>query len=414
MQVKDTTGLFENQALRPAVTRDDRFRERLAKRVIYALEHHQYNLRMRVPKHLTHARSHGPRPLHVQRSARTRSSKPQSSASRSVRSSSSSSGSSSDPPSSSDPDPAPSIIRPDFAAIAALAERDRLYVSPACKDPKVKHPCIRWKPFQERRPTDAEIEYWIKRFPDRNGCYMTGPVLGRIVIECDSPAAIAWVRRMGMPPTQTVRSRRGPHYHLKHPSGLYVPTVAGKIHEGVDIRGDKGIAVAAGSIHRTGFKYHWARGRSPQEVELADAPQWLIDWIRTYSERRERAASVIVPARPFGGRVNPWAKKVIGGELESLRTAIGGTRNDSLARVSFKLGQLAAGGEARADELKFELYSIAACWPDQKKAADTIDRSFAAGQEHPRSAPPSPILGMRYPEVERATDARLAALARLA
>jgi len=154
---------------------------------------------------------------------------------------------------------------PNFRAISAQAERDGLWVLPAALDRGAKHPAIPWKVYQRRRPTTAEVAAWVSGYPDRNGVYLTGPILGRFVVDCDSAAAVRWLRRKGVPRTQQVVTARGRHFHFAYPEGLHVGNSAGVIHEGVDIRGDKGVAVAVGSVHRSGRIYRWARGRSRQD-----------------------------------------------------------------------------------------------------------------------------------------------------
>jgi len=277
-----------------------------------------------------------------------------------------------------------------FREIVEQAERDGLWVLPACRDRAAKHPClVGWSQFQERAPTKAKRAAWLANHPDRNGIYVTGPALGRFVLDCDSPAAIAWVLRKGLPKTQTMLTRKGRHYHFVYPK-VQVKNSTGKIHKGVDIRGAGGVAVAAGSLHETGFRYAWAKGRSPQDVKLAKAPKWLLDWLRADGERRERVGPhTEVP--PFDGIVGPWAARIIDEELETLREAIEGTRNDALAHCAFKLGQLAGGGEADGAELQAALCEIARGWPNEQKSFDTIARCFESGTSQPRVAPPSPV-----------------------
>jgi hypothetical protein len=111
-------------------------------------------------------------------------------------------------------------------------------------------------------------------------------------------------------------------------------------------------------------------------------PDWLHEWLWSYT-RDETPTE----ARPFDGIVSPWAQAIIDDELEQLRATGEGGRNDALARVSFKLGQLAGGGEADGDVLVTDLRAIAADWPDEDKSFDTIARCFAAGLLRPRVAP---------------------------
>lgn len=201
-----------------------------------------------------------------------------------------------------------------FAEITAQAKRDKLWVLPACLDPEAKHPWVEWKHLQTQKPTSEDHEFWLHRYADRNGCYLTGPVLGRFVLDCDDAKAIRWARRKGLPPTQQVITSRGRHFHFAYPKNLHVGSSVKRIHAGIDIRGAKGIAVAVGSVHKSGFKYRWARGCSPQEVKLAQAPEWLFDWLR---KRAVQATSTIIPVRrPFTGSVGPYAAAIIERELE--------------------------------------------------------------------------------------------------
>jgi hypothetical protein len=235
--------------------------------------------------------------------------------------------------------------------------------------------------YQERPPTDAEITDWIVRYPNRNGIYTTGACLGRFVVDCDHDDAVQEACRRGIPETQTVLTRRGRHYHLQHP-GFRVRNSVSEVYPGIDIRGDGGVAVAVGSVHKTGFIYRWAEGCSPQEVELAPTPDWLIEWL----PYRPIEQTTIEP-RPFDGVVSAWASTIIAEELEQLSLAPQGTRNAMLARVAFKLGQLAGGGEADGVQLLTDLHDVAAAWPDKRKSYDTIQRCFAEGQLHARVAP---------------------------
>jgi Bifunctional DNA primase/polymerase, N-terminal len=268
-----------------------------------------------------------------------------------------------------------------FASILEQADRDGLFVLPACADPAQKHPCVEWKELQTRRPSVAETRDWLARFPGRNGVYVLGPILGRFVLDLDDRAAADWVAQRGVPPTQTVRTRKGWHLHLAYPDfKVYNPV--GQIYPGVDVRGFAGVAVAVGSVHQSGFRYRWATSRSPQNIPLAPAPEWLLDWLRQYAAKRENV--VHLEPRPFQGRVSAWARCAIDAELDQLRHAPDGTRNASLAHAAFKLGQLVGAGEADKTEIRAAVYEIADAWPDVEKSKSTIDRCVEAGACQPR------------------------------
>ncbi len=275
-----------------------------------------------------------------------------------------------------------------FEEIVAQTRRDRLFVLPACADPAQKHPCVEWKDLQTRWPTQGEVRQWVRDFPNRNGVYLTGPLLGRFVLDPDTVEANEWLaKRMEYVDTQMLRASRGPHWHFAYPD-FHVYTSASRIYPGLDIRGVGGVVVAAGSVHHSGHIYHWDKGHSPDESALAIAPDWLLDWLYTEAQRKElRSEAPIVPP-PFNGRVSAWARIAIDRELERLAAAGNGTRNDTLTRVSFKLGQLAGGGEADGAELRLSLEAIANNWTDEwSKSGDTIARAFNEGRAHPRRRP---------------------------
>lgn len=282
------------------------------------------------------------------------------------------------------------MTRPRFAEIVEQARLDDIPVLPSVLDPRGKHPAISWLEFQGRRPTSQEYRDWVCRYGNRNGLYVLGPISGRFVVDPDTIEANEYLAKRVENDTQMLRSSRGPHYHFAYPEGFRVYNSASAIYPGVDIRGFGGVSVAAGSVHHSGHVYDWDEGCSPSEIELAIAPNWLLDWLFAENARREHFDSLPIETRPFTGRVKAWARKAIDGELERLTSAAKGTRNDTLVRVSFKIGQLVAGGEADASELRAALEAVTNNWTDERsKSIDTIARAFDEGMAHPRCAPRS-------------------------
>ena len=97
---------------------------------------------------------------------------------------------------------------------------------------------MKWKEFQTRRPTRAELDGW-----QWDGlAIITGEVSKLVVIDCESLEAARWFwTNCGKSPS-LVRTRRGLHLYFHHP-GWHVHNhvrVRGKY----DIRGDGGLAVA--------------------------------------------------------------------------------------------------------------------------------------------------------------------------
>jgi hypothetical protein len=85
------------------------------------------------------------------------------------------------------------------------------------------------------------------------------------LIEVHGPLPLTWTVKTG---------GKGEHLYFRHPGGV-VRNSQSKVGTGIDIRGDGGCVVAPPSIHpETGDAYAWAV--SPDDVDLADAPAWLL------------------------------------------------------------------------------------------------------------------------------------------
>ncbi len=75
----------------------------------------------------------------------------------------------------------------------------------------------------------------------------------------------------------------GRHLFFKHP-GFYVKSNS-QYWESIgfpkiDVKGDGGYVITAPSKHRSGKKYQWIPGQAPGEIEIADAPEWLLKLIQ--------------------------------------------------------------------------------------------------------------------------------------
>jgi hypothetical protein len=73
----------------------------------------------------------------------------------------------------------------------------------------------------------------------------------------------------------------GSHYLFRWPD-FVLGNTAGKVGQGLDTRGEGGQIVVAPSRSAKG-SYHWVPGHAPWEHEIAEAPEWLLDLLRTRS-----------------------------------------------------------------------------------------------------------------------------------
>jgi hypothetical protein len=166
--------------------------------------------------------------------------------------------------------------------------------------PGAKHPCVRWKDFQGRLPTTAELEDWFgARWPNAGMAAVLGPVGGLFAIDVDGPGAHhALLSHLGAEPAAPkVLSGSGKpyRYHLffRHPEGLVTRARITPWHPQLEFRGHGGILVLPPSLHRSGNAYRWAPGRSLDDVPLGPPPEAVLQALR------ERAvADTRAPARP--------------------------------------------------------------------------------------------------------------------
>src|SRR5574337_784181 len=96
----------------------------------------------------------------------------------------------------------------------------------ACDSPG-KHPRVGWKEYQDRAPTPAEIEGWVRDFPAAHWGVMLGASAGLVAVDMDGPTAEALLIERGieLPASATIRSPGGAKVLLKHPGGVLKRTV---------------------------------------------------------------------------------------------------------------------------------------------------------------------------------------------
>ncbi len=145
---------------------------------------------------------------------------------------------------------------------------------------KAKRPAVAWKKYQTSHVSEKTLHDWFRRSPDYNVGIVTGTLSGIVVLDVDprhggDKSLRALEREHGrLPKTpKSITGGGGQHYYFAHPGGE-VRNRAG-IRPGVDLRGDGGCIVAPPSVHPSGKRYRWVRGRAPGDVELATLPDWL-------------------------------------------------------------------------------------------------------------------------------------------
>jgi hypothetical protein len=149
--------------------------------------------------------------------------------------------------------------------------------------PITKKPLIDWKVYQSRLPTHEEVDAWFAAWSGFNLAVATGALSGVVVVDADTPEAVAWCEANGLTSPFSVRTRRGRHYYFAHPrNGERFKNVAHNAVRGyglyeiphLDFRGDGGYVIIPPSISRNAekgdHKYEW----EPTYLDWDDCPVW--------------------------------------------------------------------------------------------------------------------------------------------
>lgn len=114
-----------------------------------------------------------------------------------------------------------------------------------------KTPRIQWLEFQHREPSEREWLSWRRQWPTCNYAIVCGRQVN--VVDADSQEAMRWIEAGNITrPQRWVDTAKGRHYYYAV-SDTVVRNSTGK--NKIDLRGQGGYVVAAGSVHLTGVIY---------------------------------------------------------------------------------------------------------------------------------------------------------------
>jgi len=75
--------------------------------------------------------------------------------------------------------------------------------------PDAKRPAIKWLEYQERLPTEEEVEEWWTKWPNHDIAIVTGALSGVVVVDCDNDEAAHAAYDAGMRSPIKVKTKRG-------------------------------------------------------------------------------------------------------------------------------------------------------------------------------------------------------------
>jgi Bifunctional DNA primase/polymerase, N-terminal len=144
-----------------------------------------------------------------------------------------------------------------------------------------KHAAIRgW--LEAATSNEDQIALWWSESPRANiGIVPTGFQ----VLDLDSPdAGEGW----DLPPTYTVKTRRGEHRYYALPPGEQLGNP--KLCHGIDTRGHRGLVLAPGSLHPSGVRYELVQNGYQTRIE--DLPAGILERLRaTRDAKRQRSTT---------------------------------------------------------------------------------------------------------------------------
>lgn len=196
----------------------------------------------------------------------------------------------------------------------------------------------------------TQITTWWSRWPKANIGLRTGAASGLVVIDIDpdhggDETMDRLTAHGSLPAGRTVRTGSGGrHLYFGHPGGLVRNDAGRRLGPGIDVRGDGGYIIAPPSRHRSGRQYVVASHGG----NIPELPDWLLVALEPPVHRPQ-----VVPApEPTGVRAAAWARAALDGELDRLDHAVEGTRNDTLNRVAYRLGQIISSGRLQQADVE--------------------------------------------------------------
>jgi hypothetical protein len=226
------------------------------------------------------------------------------------------------------------------------------------------------------------VESWWRRRPDANVAIRTD---GLLVIDVDGEPGRKSLRTLELengdltPTLEQATPSGGRHLVYRAPAGVRLSNSPRPLGSppGIDLRaGDRGYIVVAPSRTAAGA-YRWLN-----RLPVAKLPQPWTELLRG-PDRVDQPA----PVR-FADRETAYGTAALDAELERVRRATEGARNQTLNASAFAIGQLEAGGELPCGLAGPHLVQAGVIVGLSRAEAErTVRSGLVAGRRRPRSAP---------------------------
>lgn len=264
-------------------------------------------------------------------------------------------------------------------------------------------PGVRWKQASGDDPERVRVLWnsWQEAVPG-----VDLAKAGLLVIDCDrkpgQPDGVEAFTTLcdevgfdlsGVP--QVITPSGGMHFYFRQistdePHG----NAKGDLPAGIDVRGAGGYVIGPGArFTDDGTRYEMA-----SDVEISEAPvvpDWLLAHLKAGKQRQEHVPPAIgaQPYAPSGsGREAAYIAAAMTREIDLVRTAPQGTRNQALNDAALKLGHYVGGGLLTENEVRHALISAAmasglAKDDGLKQCEATIRSGLSKGMAEPKGIP---------------------------
>lgn len=178
-----------------------------------------------------------------------------------------------------------------------------------------------------------------------------------------------------VPPTFTVETPSGGrHLYFRAPTHVRLGNTASRLGPLIDTRAAGGYVVAPGSV--IGGRAY----RIAHDHPVAALPQWLLAALVPPPATRQD--TIIISNRPS----RPYVTAAVAGEVSRVLAAREGTRNDTLNRAAFALGQLVGAGLLERAEAQSHLETAGrSSGLADREVRSTVLAGLDAGQDRPRA-----------------------------
>jgi putative DNA primase/helicase len=238
--------------------------------------------------------------------------------------------------------------------------------------------------------TDTEaIEDWGDNWSKSLIGIPTGKISGLFVIDIDVKKSVNGFETLAaleeqygkLPATRTVRTPSGGmHLYFVMPgTDQPLSNSTGKLGPGIDTRGQGGYIIAPPSVNSSGKSYQYV----DESVGLAKPPEWVIDLLIKPKKEPWHAISVA----SILGDDTLYGKAALEAIIAEMSATPEGERNDTLFRLSCRLGSLVAGGELSENLAKQIKDAAEIAGLDADEVEKTFASGFNVGMQSPATAP---------------------------